>query len=32
MDSDPLTLTRYILAEQQKHSEAQGDLTIVRAT
>ena len=28
-DSDPSTLTRYILAQQRKHPEATGDLTII---
>eukprot|EP00761_Pharyngomonas_kirbyi_P011678 gb/GECH01011704.1/.p1 GENE.gb/GECH01011704.1/~~gb/GECH01011704.1/.p1 ORF type:complete len:331 (+),score=82.99 gb/GECH01011704.1/:1-993(+) len=27
--SDPITLTRHVLAEQRKHKEAQGDLTIL---
>ena len=31
MDSDPNTLTRFILAEQKKHADAKGDLTIVRS-
>jgi len=29
IDTDPVTLTRFILAEQHKHPEASGDLTIM---
>jgi len=29
MDRNPWTLTRYILSEQQKHSHAAGDLTLL---
>ena len=29
IDTDPVTLTRFILSEQTKHPEARGDLTIL---
>lgn len=30
-DKDPMTLTRYIMTEQQKHKEASGDMSIILA-
>ena len=32
IDTDPVTLTRFILAEQHKHPEASGDLTIMMSS
>lgn len=29
LDSNPLTLTRWILSQQQAHPEAKGDLTLI---